>query len=250
MIAPDIKGSRAMTLIEQSIELGQKLEKKKAREAGGVSAAAYQERLDELRAMRGRLLILFSFAQLLGSERVLAPKRMPEAAPAKEKLGELLAGFTEDTGSLLKGNGYKVARSAVDKLASGIDQLTRDAWRSEYETCLQTSLDGEFLQSFARLTSQWKLEKEIERLNEALAAFANDPPRESKRFKEFRSLVEARQALADKFTFPAEVRAFLKAVNSGGAALDLLTSEVRTWLGKQGVEGSFCVSSRRRGIGF
>jgi hypothetical protein len=241
-----------MTLIEKCTELVKRLGRKRDLVALSSDAAAYQQRLDELLTMRIQLLRLFDFAKLLCQEGVMDRKSMPSTLTSTEKLKVLLLKFSEDARSLLVGNAYQTTRSTVMKFATNLDTLTLDAWHVEYGAQLQTSLEGEFLKLFARATGQPTLEQQLDRLNAELNSLAQDPPRDHTRFEEFRALVRERQALADKFTFPHEVRAFLKGVNSDGASLNLLTEEVRLWLENENVEGSFCIRSciRSRPGGF
>lgn len=166
---------------------------------------------------------------------------------ANEVAGRLAE--TSDVGVLSEEDLWTRLLQTAKRLTSDFDEEVQRAWRSIVSSHgeLETPLDVRYrlpqtpgnTDAMADYETQYSIYTRL--ANQKVPRNADD----------FRVLSAAVQSLRDvyaelRFTVPADVEAFFKAVNSSGAGLELFTDTVRAWLQDNGQLSRYVIRSIAR----
>ena len=203
-----------------------------------AKAEAREKIVEQLELRHGEILTLKETV-LSTTEALAALTKRTEmvgkvdATKAYERVQKVREALKADPLSITKGRDFTYMKSAFQKFSGEVEHVTEETW-DQYKPRAKPSVDtnqiaeAEQQEAFKAKASQLK----------ARAKYADQlgkkPPETEQEFAELeeawqdvRDLIEELPAVASD----PKVREFLKAANSSkGAALELLTDEVRQWL--------------------
>jgi len=205
----------------------------------------YQEKLDQLNehleSVKGHL----ATSRIYRRAGFLTIEESPATDVPRERLAALRSAFDEDPQQLLKGKTFSLSCKALQSFSSQVEKSTSSAWTKRFEEDAGQSLDTAFLRVFASSTGNSEMLEELDYISTEWDTFSMTPPKDEASLNRYEKLVAKRRRLASTIEFPDTVKTFLRAVNQGGAKLELLTAGVLAWLEENDVTDSFCIRARQ-----
>lgn len=197
-----------------------------------------------LAELAGKLTPLAARFRLFRNQGILsaAPPDVVGLLRYAAELRERLAGPPNEVTGGQK-QSYRRFTDAAEKVRDTLTELTTDAWKNWVaDQAPQVAEDD--LRLVEQLGGHDELVARIRALRDQCRTLAAAPPDTEELFAAARRQVtELQQAVAQlpDVTSDPEVRAFLRAVNAGGAALTLITPGVLRWLEQMGRADGFKV---------
>ncbi|TCL89544.1 hypothetical protein C8J38_11235 [Rhizobium sp. PP-WC-2G-219] len=175
---------------------------------------------------------------------------MPESLnKAREQASRLRDVFIKDptAKSLKTGNSWINLIKALDDTASAIGNETRVAWRNYRAVVFTGEAPAVIRSRMAGTDKNQTAYQRYEAKHQAFRAAFESLPQKVSDIGQARSLASELNEIFTEFDFhvPADVKAFLDAVQEGGAPLDHLTDTVISWLKENHVFSSYRIVPRR-----
>lgn len=164
----------------------------------------------------------------------IATETPPTLDAARKCAASLLEKFKADkkAATLKKGVGWTNLVRDVKAASSDVGAMVGKTWRT-YRQELFTGESPSIVKGRIAFTpANAATFKRYEQLHQSFRLEFDKPPADRATIDRVRSLAKelTETAKALDYDVPAEVKCFLEAVQSGGAALDLLTDTVKSWL--------------------
>jgi hypothetical protein len=237
-----------MTLIDRIEALTERASGLDALERRRAESAKLQQLLAKARPMNDQLGTEIQQLRLLRDEGVDAPLDSTSADAARRTLFRLIDRFNKKrtADSLTRGRDWTLLEEHTQTTCQTLTDALKAAWRQ----FIATAYTGESPSHLER--SLAITDRNLEQLNlykqtyTQLNGLARSRPQERGDFDRVRQLARQLGEIHQRFDFdvPEAVKHFLQAVAGGGADVDLLTEEVRTWLQQQGSSGHYRIVTR------
>lgn len=224
-----------MTLLQRCVAISEKLAQVESIQRNAHQRAAIDKRLEEWRPCLASLETARTRLSWVG----LNAQEVPAASTALSRVRSLAAeaagllAETSNVGALAQGDLWTRLLRTSDGATSTLNEAAQLAWSSTVSGYGVTEAP---LDLRSRLPQTPSNAEAMVRYEERYAIYARLANQKSpKSADDVRALREAVGSLREtyaglRFDVPAEVEAFFKAVNAGGAGLELLTETVRAWL--------------------
>lgn len=213
-----------------------------------ASKAEEARRLDELRSELARPVA--KLGQRLSQRAVLVSAQIPASLPAsvdapRRRATALLEKFKEDpsAATLNKGRNWTQLLADAEAATAAVETSTTTAWRAWVQNLFGGDKPSAIRGRLAPTPENTKALQSYERLYEQFRQSADAPPPDPAGALRLKELAQQLTQTAQTFDFNVqpEVKAFLEAVQAGGAPLSLLTDEVRRWLADRQATDDYCV---------
>lgn len=237
------------TLINTCIQLRAGLQKVKTANQTRQEISALQQRMREW-SQHASTRQTLAEKTLIVDPNLLALEDIAQADAKVKVLAEQAKKLLEDGCSLQAlavDNLWGRLTSAAELANEVLKNAARDKWREFVESFGNVEspsiLEGRMLKTPANETILGIYKQNYAKY---LAAVRADLPANASTYAELADTVETLQGLREKLkdTAPEAVRLFFKAIDNGGAALELVTPEVIDWLRKNHDPSQFVVKSR------
>jgi hypothetical protein len=152
-----------------------------------------------------------------------------------------LAEFQKDRGWLLEGFKFNALQTKVTGLKSELETYLRQVW-TEHKTQRVPSTNTELLGLLAKIETFKPTVQTIQRILNQLKVV--DFPKDTQQFEQIDQAIDDLLTAWNSFKsneVPEAVLNFLRAAATHGAAIEMLTPEVMTWLNDQGITRFFYV---------
>ena len=238
-----------MTLIDRIEVLTDRASRIDALDRQRAESAKLQQLRAQARPMNEKLGTEIQQMRLLHDEGINAAPDSTSAEAARKTLARLTKRFTENrtADSLTRGRDWKLL---LDDQAQATYQELTNVLKAAWSQFIATAYTGESPSQLERSLpgtdhnlNQLRLYKQA---YTQLNGLARSRPQERGDFDSVRGLARQLGEIYQRFDFnvPEAVKRFLQAVADGGADLDLLTEEVRSWLQQQGSSGHYRIVAR------
>lgn len=177
--------------------------------------------------------------QALVQRELLISAGIPAASPAtldsaRRRAAALVMKFRAEKKAVVlkKGTGWTHLIRDVNAASRDVAEMVVKTWKAYRQEVFTGEAPGVLKGHIALTPANGAAFKRYEQLYQAFKVEFERPPASRASIERARSLAAQLTDTVKEFDFdvPAEVKRFLEAVQSGGAALDLLTDTVRIWL--------------------
>lgn len=167
---------------------------------------------------------------------------------ARKRASVLLDKFKEDkkAATLKKGVGWTNLVRDIEAATSDVGTMVAKRWKAHREELFTGEAPAIVRGRIAFTPANAAAYKRYEQLHQAFRQEFDRLPADRAAIDRVRSLATelTETAKALDYDVPTEVKRFLEAVQSGGAALDLLTDTVKAWLSANDAFGSYRIVPR------
>lgn len=237
-----------MSLKEKCANLQLRLDNLKRSQETVDESDALSKRLSEARVLRDKVKIAFEKIHLLKENGIEIGTTVINQIDPMAPLDKIIERFNENpvAASLTKGRDWtKLQEQGVEWQKKSEIEASR-SWKSFVDKqCRGQTPDG--LQATLAQTKTNKIALEKFSLTyRSMQALKNEFPTDSGTIGRVSDLSNELKRASEAFDYdvPEDVKAFLAAINKGGASLNLLTQEVLSWLSRNKSESQYQIVGR------
>ncbi len=237
-----------MTLIERIEKLAERAVKLSERDARRAESRKLQDLRDKVKPFNRDLGQEVQQLRLLKDEGIYPALDLSEASAAQTRLETLLQRFAaqRNAESLTRGRDWTCFEEAVKTNTRKTSKALKDAWQQYLDNAYTGERPDDLADSLPQTEHNLKQLKAYHTAHDDLRGLRATLPGERADFDRVRDLLRKLNDIAQSFErdVPEAINCFLRAVNAGGADLDLLTTEVMDWLCEQNKSGRFRVVAK------
>jgi predicted nucleic acid-binding Zn-ribbon protein len=224
--------------ITRARELRQQADRLKNRQADEARALHFEKRRNELVELRKHLEEFALPAGVLARDGRILSDDLPESAEVEELLSKLLIKARQEAPEdFTKGNDYSRFRKRLEATSAALESLVDNVWKKFLAEL--PPVNEKLLDDITTIPGQEQAVRQVRQLKSELQTATVRLPRVD---DELKAIFKRAEALSTKLAglsdahYPIPVRQFLRAAQQpGGAALGLLTDDVRQWLEARGL---------------
>lgn len=232
-----------MSLLEQCSNLQKRVDHLKELQKSVAETDALLGRLSEARETKKDAQEAVAKIHLLKSSNIQIDLNSILQIDPLTPLSKIIGRFNEkpEAASLVKFKDWNHFQERSRDWQKALVKEAVRSWKAYIDQQTQGQSPEKLKVSLAQTASNKRALKAFSIIYDALQCLKNEFPENSEKVEEADALSEELKRTSSGFDFDvhAEVKAFLVAIQQGGAPLELLTNEVLTWLHENNSEHQF-----------
>ena len=238
-----------MPLIDQCSNLQIRVDHLKDLQRSAAEAAALKIRLSEAQDIKTLVQSAIERIDILRSSNIEISIDKTDRTDPLTPLSKIIERFREkpEAASLVKSKDWSKFQEFSQKWQKDMTKSTSRSW----EEFINRKIEGQSPEKLRVTLAQTEANKKalavFSTTYRELQSFRSEFPKDTNLVEHVEALSALLKSTSEEFDYAVheEVKAFLSAVQQGGAPLELLTDQVLTWLHEQNSENQFQIVGSR-----
>lgn len=238
-----------MPLIDQCSNLQKRVDHLKDLQRSAAEAAALKKRLSEAQDIKTLVQSAIERIDILRSSNIEISIDITDRTDPLTPLSKIIERFKEkpEAASLVKSKDWSKFQEFSQKWHKDTTKSTSRSWEEFINLKIEGQSPEKLRVTLAQTEANKKALADFSTTYRELQSFKSEFPKDTNLVEHVEALSARLKSTSEEFDYDVheEVKAFLSAIQQGGAPLELLTDQVLTWLHEQNSVNQFQIVGSR-----